>query len=106
MCRQWSSSNALEALEDGDFGEDLSVLLYLLYTYRGLFVEVLKEFWGIEVIMVDPAVVSSWVSYSMDEVLEFMSSSMPPCVINVFHFVFFVILFCHWRRSDVVYAIR
>ena len=60
------SSNALEVLEDGDFRGDLGVSLYLLSTCRGLFVELLEEFWSIEVIVVDPAVVSSWVPFSMD----------------------------------------
>jgi hypothetical protein len=100
------SSNALEALEDGDFRGNLGVSLYILSTRRGLFVELLEEFWSIEVTVVDPAVVSSWVSFPMDEVLEFTSSSVSPCISNVLYFVFFVILFRHRGRSDVVCAIR
>ena len=100
------SSNALEALEDGDFRGELGVSLYLSSTRRGLFVELLEEFWGIEVTVVDPTVVSGWVSLPMDEVLEFTSSSVSPCISNVLYFVFFVILFRHRGRSDVVRAIR
>ena len=100
------SSNALEALEDGDFRGDLGVSLYLLSTCRGLFVELFEEFWSIEVIMVDPAVVSSWVSFPMDKVLEFTSSSVSPCISNVLYFVLFVILLRHRGWSDVVRAIR
>jgi hypothetical protein len=37
----------------------------------GLFVELLEELWGIEVTVVNPAVVSGWVPFPMDEVLEF-----------------------------------
>jgi len=99
------SSNALEVLEDGDFQGNLGVSLYLLSTHGGLFVEFLKEFWGIEVIVVDSAVISSWVPFLMDEVLEFMSSSMSSCISNVFYFVFIVILFHYWRGSDIVCAI-
>jgi hypothetical protein len=100
------SSNALEALEDGDFRGYLGVPLYLSSTCRGLFVELLEEFWGVEVIVVDPAVVSGWVSFPMDEVLEFASSSMSPCILNVLYFILFVILFRHRGWSDVVCAIR
>jgi len=100
------SSNALEASEDGDFRGELGVSLYLSSTHRGLFVKLFEEFWSIEVAVVDPAVVSGWVSFPMDEVLEFTSSSMSSCISNVLYFVFFVILFRHRGRSDVVCAIR
>ena len=100
------SLNALEALEDGDFRGELGVSLYILSTRRGLFVELLEELWSIEVIVVDPAVVSGWVSFPMDEVLEFTSSSMSPSISNVLHFVLFVILLCHRGWSDIVCAIR
>jgi len=100
------SSNALEALEDGDFRGDLGVSLYVLSTRRGLFVELLKELWSVEVTMVDPAVISGWISFLVDKVLEFTSSSMSPCILNVLYFVFFVILLHHRGRSDVVRAIR
>ena len=100
------SLSALEGLKDGDFQGNLDISLYLLSTHRGLFVEFLKKFWGIKVIVVDPAVISGWVPFPMDKVLEFMSSSVPSCVLNVFYFILFVILFHHWRRSDVVCAIR
>ena len=96
----------LEALEDGDFRGDLGASLYLSSTHRGLFVEFLEEFWSIEVIMVDPTVVSGWVSFPIDEVLEFTSSSMSSYISNMFYFIFFIILFRHWGRSDVVCAIR
>ena len=89
------SSNALEALEDGDFRGDLGVPLYLLSTRRGLFVELLEEFWGIEVTVVNPTVVSGWVPFPIDEVLEFTSSSVSPGISNVLYFVLFIILFCH-----------
>jgi len=56
--------------------------------------------------VVNPAVVSGWVSFPMDEVLEFMSSFMSPCILNVLYFVLFVILFRHRGGSDVVHAIR
>jgi hypothetical protein len=100
------SSNALEALEDGNFQGELGVTLYLSSTHRGLFVELFEELWSIEVIVVDPAVISSWVSFPMDEVLEFTSSPVSSCISNVFYFVFFIILFHHRGRSDVVCAIR
>jgi hypothetical protein len=100
------SSNALEALEDGDFQGELGVSLYISSTHGGLFVELLEEFWSIEVIVVNPAVVSSWVSFPIDKVLEFTSSSMPSRVSNVFYFILFIILFHHRGRSDVVRAIR
>jgi len=100
------SSNALEALEDGDFRGELGASLYILSTCRGLFVELLEELWSVEVTVVDPAVVSSWVSFLMDEVLEFTSSSMSPCISNVLYFIFFVILLRYRGRSDVVRAIR
>ena len=100
------SSNALEALEDGDFRGNLSVSLYISSTRGGLFVELLEELWGIEVTVVDPAVVSGWVSFPMDEVLEFTSSSVSPCVLNVLYFVFFIILLRHRGWSDVVCTIR
>jgi hypothetical protein len=100
------SSNALEALEDGDFRGDLGVFLYLLSTRRGLFVELLEEFWSVKVTVVDPAVVSGWVSFPMDKVLEFTSSSVSPCISNVLYFVFFIILLRHRGWSDVVCAIR
>ena len=100
------SSNALEALEDGDFRGELGVFLYISSTRGGLFVELLEELWGIEVIVVDPAVVSGWVSFPMDEVLEFTSSSVSSCISNVLYFIFFVILFRHRGWSDVVCAIR
>jgi hypothetical protein len=100
------SSNALEALEDGDFRGELGVFLYLSSTRGGLFVELLEEFWSIEVTVVDLAVVSGWVSFLMDEVLEFTSSSVSPCISNVLYFIFFVILLRHRGRSDVVCAIR
>jgi hypothetical protein len=100
------SLNALEALEDGGFRGELGVSLYLSSTRRGLFVELLEEFWSIEVTVVDPTVVSGWVPFPMDEVLEFMSSSMSSCISNVLYFIFFVILFRHRGRSDVVCAIR
>ena len=87
--------NALEALEDGDFQENLGVSLYLLSTCGGLFVELFEKLWSIEVIVVNPAVVSGWVSFPVDEVLEFMSSSMSSCILNVFYFILFVILFHH-----------
>jgi hypothetical protein len=99
------SSNALEVLEDGDFRGELGVPLYLSSTRRGLFVELLKEFWSVEVIVVNPAVISGWVSFPMDEVLEFTSPSMSSCILNVFYFIFFIILFHHRGRSDVVCAI-
>ena len=99
------SSNALEASEDGDFQGDLGVPLYLSSTRRGLFVELLEEFWSIEVTVVDPTVISSWVPFPMDEVLEFTSSSVSSCISNVLYFVFFVILFHHRGRSNVVCAI-
>ena len=72
------SSNALEALEDGDFRGDLGVSLYLSSTCGSLFVELFEEFWGIEVTVVNPAVISGWVSF----------------------------LFHHRGRSNVVHAIR
>ena len=72
----------------------------------GLFVELLEELWGIEVTVVNPAVVSGWVPFPMDEVLEFTSSSVSPCILNVLYFVFFIILFHHRGRSDIVRAIR
>jgi len=100
------SSNALEALEDGDFRGELGVSLYILSTCRGLFVELFEELWGIEVTVVNPAVVSGWVSFPMDKVLEFTPSSVSPCISNVLYFVFFVILFHHRGRSDVVRAVR
>ena len=100
------SSNALEVLEDGDFRGELGVSLYISSTCGGLFVELFEEFWGIKVLVVDPTVVSGWVSFPMDEVLEFTSSSVSPCVSNVLYFVFFVILFRHRGWSDVVCAIR
>ena len=100
------SSNALEVLEDGDFRGELGVSLYISSTHGGLFVELLEEFWSIEVIVVNPAVVSSWVSFPIDEVLEFTSSSMPSHVSNVFYFILFIILFHHRGRSDIVRAIR
>ena len=100
------SSNALEALEDGDFRGELGVSLYISSTRRGLFVELFEEFWSVEVTVVDPAVVSGWVSFPMDKVLEFTSSSVSSCISNVLYFVFFVILLCHRGRSDVVCAIR
>ena len=100
------SSNVLEALEDGDFRGELGVSLYISSTRGGLFVELLEELWGIEVIVVDPAVVSGWVSFPMDEVLEFTSSSMSPGISNVLYFVLFVILLRHGGWSDVVRAIR
>ena len=100
------SSNALEALEDGDFRGELGVSLYISSTRRGLFVELLEELWGIEVTVVDPAVISGWVPFPMDEVLEFTSSSVSPCISNVLYFVLFVILFHHRGRSVVVCAIR
>jgi hypothetical protein len=100
------SLNALEALEDGDFRGNLGVSLYLSSTHGGLFVELFEELWSVEVTVVDPAVVSSWVPFLMDEVLEFTSSSMSPCISNVLYFIFFVILFCHRGWSDVVCAIR
>ena len=100
------SSNALEALEDGDFRGDLGVPLYLSSTHGGLFVELLEEFWSIEVTVVDPAVISSWVPFPMDEVLEFTSSFVSPCISNVLYFVFFIILLRHRGWSDVVCAIR
>jgi len=56
--------------------------------------------------MVNPTVVSGWVPFPMDEVLEFTSSSVSSCILNVFYFIFFVILFRHRGRSDVVCAIR
>jgi hypothetical protein len=99
------SLSALEALEDGDFQGGLGVSLYLSSTRRGLFVELLEEFWSIEVIMVNPTVISDWVSFPMDEVLEFTSSSMSSCISNVFYFILFIILFRHRGRSDVVCAI-
>jgi len=89
------SSNALEALEDGDFQGEMGVSLYLSSTRGGLFVELFEELWGIEVTVVNPAVISSWVSFPMDEVLEFTSSSVSPCILNVLYFIFFVILFHH-----------
>jgi hypothetical protein len=89
------SSNALEVLEDGDFQGELGVSLYLLSTRGGLFVELFEEFWGVEVTVVNPAIVSGWVSFPMDEVLEFMSSSVSPCISNVLYFVFFIILLHH-----------
>ena len=100
------SSNALEALEDGDFRGELGVSLYISSTRGGLFVELFEEFWSVEVTVVDPAVVSGWVSFLMDEVLEFTSSSVSPCISNVLYFVFFIIVFRHRGRSDVVCAIR
>ena len=100
------SSNVLEALEDGDFRGDLGVFLYLSSTRRGLFVELLEEFWSVEVIVVNPAVVSGWVSFLMDEVLEFTSSSVSSCISNVFYFILFIILLHHRGWSDVVRAIR
>jgi len=100
------SSNALEALEDGDFRGELGVPLYLSSTCRGLFVELLEEFWSVEVTVVDPAVVGGWVPFPMDEVLEFTSSSVSSCISNVLYFVFFVILFRHRGWSDIVRAIR
>jgi hypothetical protein len=100
------SLNALEALEDGDFQRDLGVSLYLSSTRRGLFVEFLEEFWGIEVTVVDPAIVSGWVPFLMDEVLEFTSSSVSSCISNVLYFIFFVILLRHRGWSDIVRAIR
>jgi hypothetical protein len=100
------SSNALEVLEDGDFRGDLGVSLYLSSTHRGLFVELLEEFWSVEVTVVDPAVVSGWVPFPMDEVLEFTSSSVSPGISNVLYFIFFIILFHHRGRSDIVHAIR
>ena len=59
----WS---CLEALEDGDFDDILVVLLYLSSTRRGLLVELLQEVWGIEVMMINPAVVRGWVSFPVD----------------------------------------
>jgi len=56
--------------------------------------------------VVDPAVISGWVSFPIDEVLEFTSSSRSPYVSNVLYFVFFVILLHHRGRSDIVHAIR
>jgi hypothetical protein len=100
------SLNALEVLEDGDFRGDLGVSLYLSSTCRGLFVELFEKLWSIEVIVVNPAVVSGWVSFPVDEVLEFTSSSMSSYISNMFYFIFFIILFRHWGRSDVVCAIR
>ena len=100
------SSNALEALEDGDFRGELGVSLYLSSTRRGLSIELFEELWGVEVTVVNPAVVSCRISFLMDEVLEFTSSSMSPCISNVLYFVFFVILLRHRGRSDVVRAIR
>ena len=100
------SSNALEALEDGDFQGELGVSLYISSTCGGLFVELLEKFWSIEVTVVDPAVISGWVPFPVDEVLEFTSSSVSPCISNVLYFVFFVILFRHRGWSDVVRAIR
>jgi hypothetical protein len=100
------SSNALEALEDGDFRGDLGVSLYLSSTRRGLFVGLLEEFWSVEVTVVDPTVISGWVSFPMDEVLEFTSSFMSPGISNVLYFVFFIILLRHRGWSDVVRAIR
>jgi hypothetical protein len=100
------SSNALEALEDGDFRGELGVSLYLSSTCGGLFVELLEELWSIEVTVVDPAVVSGWVSFPIDEVLEFTSSSVSSRILNVFYFILFIILFCHRGWSDVVRAIR
>ena len=100
------SSNALEVLEDGDFRGDLGVPLYLSSTRRGLFVELFEEFWSVEVTVVDPAVVSGWVSFPMDEVSEFTSSSVSSRISNVLYFIFFIILFRHRGRSDVVRAIR
>jgi len=100
------SLNALEVLEDGDFRGELGVSLYLSSTHRGLFVELLEEFWSIEVIVVDPTVVSGWVPFPMDEVLEFTSFSVSPSISNVLYFIFFVILLCHRGWSDVVRAIR
>jgi hypothetical protein len=99
------SSDVLEVLEDGDFRGELGVPLYISSTHMGLFVELLEELWSIEVTVVDPAVISGWVSFPMDEVLEFTSSSMPSRVSNVFYFVFFVILFRHRGRSDIVCAV-
>jgi hypothetical protein len=78
----------------------LGVFLYLSSTRRGLFVELLEELWGIEVTVVDPAVVSGWVPFPMDEVLEFTSSSVSSCISNVLYFVFFVILFRHRGCRD------
>ena len=100
------SSSALEALEDGDFRRDLGVPLYLSSTHRGLFVELLEEFWSVEVTVVDPTVISGWVPFPMDEVLEFTSSSMSPGISNVLYFVLFVILLRHGGWSNVVRAIR
>ena len=100
------SSNALEALEDGDFQGELGVSLYISSTHGGLFVELFEEFWGIEVTVVNPAVVSGWVSFPIDEVLEFTSSSVSSCISNVFYFILFIILLHHRGRSDVVCAIR
>jgi hypothetical protein len=100
------SSNALEALEDGDFRGELGVSLYILSARGGLSVELFEELWGIEVIVVDPAVVSGWVPFPMDEVLEFTSSSVSSCISNVLYFVFFVIFFRYRGWSDVVCAIR
>ena len=100
------SSNALEALEDGDFRGELGVSLYISSTRGGLFVELLEELWGIEVTVVDPAVISGWVPFPMDEVLEFTSPSVSSCISNVLYFVFFVILFRHGGWSDMVCAIR
>ena len=100
------SSNALEALEDGDFRGELGVSLYISSTRGGLFVELFEEFWGVEVTVVNPAIISGWVPFPMDEVLEFTSSSVSPCISNVLYFVFFVILFRHRGWSDVVCAIR
>jgi hypothetical protein len=100
------SSNALEVLEDGDFQGDLGVPLYLSSTHRGLFVELLEEFWSVEVTVVDPTVISGWVPFPMDEVLEFTSSSMSPGISNVLYLVLFVILLHHRGWSDVVRAIR
>ena len=100
------SSNALEALEDGDFRGELGVSLYISSTCGGLFVEFFEEFWGIEVSMVDPAIVSGWVPFPVDKVLEFTSSSMSPCISNVPCFILFIILLHHRGRSDVVRAIK
>ena len=45
--------------------------------------------------MANPAIISSWLAFPVDKVLEFMSSFMSPCILNVLNFILFVIL-CYY----------
>jgi hypothetical protein len=71
-CSGWGKAEVGMLFEVG-----LDLYLYIcLSSLSGVAIVFLKNFWGVEVLVIHPAVVGVWVSLPMNEILELLASPM------------------------------